>query len=78
MIHDFMTNYKIEHRNFIKPGIGESTRVLLRRVPKILFIQDMESKVVKHLILLAKQKDVSVIEIPDLPYQAIAIIKDID
>ncbi|MDQ7046943.1 MAG: RNA-binding protein [Sulfurovum sp.] len=78
---DFLTNLQkkwgITDINHIKPGIGESTRVLLRRVPYLLIIQDLDSKETEHLILLAKEKETKVIEDKYLPYKALAIIKNV-
>ena len=48
--------------NLIKPGIGEATRVLLRRVPwKILVDQDAkDDAALEHLIRLAQEKNVKI------------------
>lgn len=70
-------DFEIDNINHIKPGIGESTRVLLRRVPYVIMVKDKSSKDVEHLLHLAKEKEVSVIEDRDLPYTALAIIKDV-
>ena len=63
--------------NHIKPGIGESTRVLLRRVPFVIIVQDLNSREIEHLVLLAKEKDVKIVEDKTLPYKALAVIKDV-
>jgi hypothetical protein len=54
--------YKIDNLNYIKPGIGETTRVLLRRVPwKILIDRRYEgSRELQHIVRLAEDKDVEV------------------
>lgn len=54
--------YKIDDINFIKPGIGETTRVLLRRVPwKVLVNKNYENATeLKHIYKLAEEKKVSV------------------
>ena len=69
--------YAIEDINFIKPGIGETTRVLLRRIPYIIFVNDKNSLYIQHLIQLAKEKNVKIIEDKSFPYTALAIIKKI-
>ena len=68
--------HHIQDINLIKPGIGEATRVLLRRVPDTLILKQFQSPQTQHLILLAKEKQVAMIENPHMPYQAISIIKD--
>jgi hypothetical protein len=67
--------YGIEDVNLIKPGIGEATRVLLRRVPRLLLLRDPHSPAVAHLRLLAEEKDVPVEIDPALPYQAVSLIR---
>jgi hypothetical protein len=69
---------RVLHHNYIKPGIGEATRVLLRRVPDLLILQNSESKDVRHLLVLAKEKNVEVMVDPKLPYKAAAMIKNVD
>jgi len=64
--------------NFVKPGIGEATRVLLRRVPGLLLLRDAELPEVAHLRVLAAEKDVPVITAADLPYRAAALIQAVD
>jgi hypothetical protein len=61
--------------NLIKPGIGEATRVLLRRVPERLVVRDRGAPDVAHLLLLAEEKSIPVSADPDLPYQAVAFIR---
>jgi hypothetical protein len=67
--------YDIDDINLIKPGIGEATRVLLRRVPERLILRDAGVPDVAHLLLLAREKSIPVTFDPDLPYQAVALIK---
>jgi len=71
-------NYNINNVNLIKPGIGEATRVLLRRVPDLLILKDINTNQTQHLVLLAKEKGVKVIEDSTIPYQAVSIIKEIN
>ncbi len=55
-------DFNISDINFIKPGIGETTRVLLRRVPYIVLIDEKyrNSDETAHIIRLAKEKNVKV------------------
>ena len=69
--------YRVDDRNFIKPGVAEATRVLLRRLPDLLLLRDPTRPDVEHLQLLAEQKRVSVVIDPDMPLQAAALIKDV-
>ncbi len=67
--------YDISDINLIKPGIGEATRVLLRRAPRLIILRDRSAPEVAHLRLLAADKDVPIIEDTHLPYQAVSLIK---
>lgn len=71
--------YGIQNINFIKPGIGETTRVLLRRIPwKILISREhLTSNELELVFQLAKEKKVP-IEITNLcNYKCCGIIKKI-
>lgn len=70
-------DFEISNINFIKPGIGEATRVLLRRMPwKILIAKGQEENpMLYHLLELAKEKGVSVEVYPLKRYQACGIIR---
>ena len=71
--------YRIADINFIKPGIGETTRVLLRRVPwKILINEkDRSSDELSHVKQLAREKGVD-IEYSDLGnYKCCGIIRQL-
>lgn len=61
--------------NMIKPGIGEATRVLLRRVPRLLIVRDLAAPDVAHLLVLAQEKQVEVVLDASLPYHAVSLIR---
>ncbi|MGH8581690.1 MAG: cysteine protease StiP family protein [Gammaproteobacteria bacterium] len=61
--------------NRVKPGLGEATRVLLRRVPDRLLVRDPREPSVRHLLLLARERRVPVEHAPGLPYRAAALIR---
>lgn len=69
--------YRIGDRNFIKPGVAEATRVLLRRLPDLLLLRDPAEPDVEHLCVLAEEKRVPVLVDPTMPIQATALIKDL-
>ena len=74
----FMDKFNFSDRNFIKPGVGESTRVLLRRLPKEIWIKDETDTSLKHLIYLAKSKSIKVHIDSNLSYNAVSIIEELD
>lgn len=69
--------YGITDINLVKPGIGEATRVLLRRVPFVILLDEKErgSQKVQHILRLAKEKGVPVKYRPLKYYKAFGIIK---
>ena len=69
--------YRIADRNFIKPGVAEATRVLLRRWLDQLLLRDPDHPDVEHLRLLAGEKRIPVVVNPTMPLQAAALIKDL-
>ncbi len=73
-IEQMQQQHGIEDVNLIKPGIGEATRVLLRRVPRLLILRDLAAPCVAHLRVLAAEKSVTIEVQPDLPYQAVSLI----
>ncbi len=74
-IQRIMSEHGISDENLVKPGIGEATRVLLRRVPRLLILRDATAADVAHLKVLALEKSVPVIEDSRLPYQAVSLIR---
>ena len=66
--------YGIGDVNLVKPGVGETTRVLLRRVPWRVLVRPDATRVVRHVLLLADERDVPVETVPDLPYSCVGLI----
>lgn len=77
-VKNIANHFQIENINFVKPGIGEATRVLIRRVPWKLLIRTGEKNNPKltHLLQLAKEKSVPVEEYPLQNYIACGIIRN--
>ncbi len=68
--------FGIADLNPVKPSIGEATRVLLRRVPRVILVKSLESPRTKHLRQLAAEKNVPVREYPLNCYEAVGIIEN--
>ncbi|WP_394249506.1 phosphoribosyltransferase domain-containing protein [Arthrobacter pityocampae] len=66
--------FGIDNVNLVKPGVGETTRVLLRRVPWKILIRPGAQENLQHILLLAAQRGVDVVEVPDLPYSCVGLI----
>ncbi|MFF8776263.1 phosphoribosyltransferase [Streptomyces sp. NPDC015140] len=66
--------YGIEDVNLVKPGVGETTRVMLRRVPWKVLARTGAGADLDHVRLLAEQRGVPVEEVDDLPYTCVGLI----
>ncbi|MFD4240739.1 phosphoribosyltransferase [Streptomyces sp. NPDC058525] len=66
--------YGIHDVNLVKPGVGETTRVLLRRVPWKILAQRGAGTDLDHVRLLAEQRGVPVEEVDGLPYTCVGLI----
>ncbi|MNE86395.1 hypothetical protein D3C80_1834910 [compost metagenome] len=65
----------MDNINLIKPGVGETTRVLLRRVPWKIIVDTKYNPNLRHIMLLAEERGVPVEEYPGLAYSCCGIIK---
>ncbi|MFE9533998.1 phosphoribosyltransferase [Streptomyces sp. NPDC006691] len=66
--------YGIHDVNLVKPGVGETTRVLLRRVPWKILAGRGAGADLDHVRLLAEQRGVPVEEVDGLPYSCVGLI----
>ncbi|MEU5716537.1 phosphoribosyltransferase domain-containing protein [Streptomyces sp. NPDC020403] len=66
--------YGIHDVNLVKPGVGETTRVLLRRVPWKILADRRAGSDLDHVRLLAEQRGVPVEEVDGLPYTCVGLI----
>ena len=66
--------YGINNVNLVKPGVGETTRVLLRRVPWKILVRPDKFDELLHVRLLAENRGVPVELVEGLPYAAIGLI----
>lgn len=69
--------YGIQDMNFIKPGIGETTRVLLRRLPERVLVDNHYNPNLRHILLLCQDKGVPVEEYPNLTYSCCGIVRQL-
>ena len=70
-------HFGIDDINLVKPGIGETTRVLLRRVPWKVLIDEKYKNAddLSHIIRLAEEKNVPIEYYPLTHYKTCGIIK---
>lgn len=73
-VADLSRRYGIDDPNLIKPGVGETTRVLLRRVPEKVLIRPGDAGRLRHVLLLARQRGVEVEQVDGLAYSCVGLI----
>lgn len=69
--------FGIESSHFVKPGVGETTRVALRRVPWKILIKDKKSPYLKHLFALAEERKIELVHYPQMSYTCCGLIKKV-
>jgi hypothetical protein len=66
--------FSLPSQHLVKPGAGEATRVLLRRLPwQVLVRPDCRGRLA-HLLMLADERGVPVVDYPDMPYSCIGLV----
>lgn len=75
VVDELKNEFNVSSLNLIKPGVGETTRVLLRRVPWAVLINPSKVEHLSHILMLAEERNVQIIEREDLPYSCVGIIK---
>lgn len=81
IVEDICKQFNITDYKKIKPGIGETTRVLLRRLPwKVLINKDisMNDPDIQHILLLCKEKNIETMKWDLGNYKVCGIIKDLN
>ncbi|HET6878149.1 MAG TPA: phosphoribosyltransferase [Jatrophihabitans sp.] len=73
-VEKLSAEYGIGDVTLVKPGVGETTRVLLRRVPWAVLVRAGASDDLAHVLLLAQRRGVPVHEVPDLIYRCVGLI----
>lgn len=69
------TAYGVGEINLVKPGVGETTRVLLRRVPWRILARTGAEADLGLVLLLAAERGVPVEWVADLPYSCVGLIQ---
>ncbi|MGY8869184.1 MAG: cysteine protease StiP family protein [Pseudomonadales bacterium] len=77
-VDQLMVQHGVTDINRVKPGIAEATRVMLRRVPKLLVVKNRASEDVSHLLVLAKDKSIEVCQDSAMPFNAVAIVANVN
>lgn len=80
IVNNICKNMDIADYKKVKPGIGETTRVLLRRVPWKVLINEtvgMDDKDIQHILVLCKEKNIPTETYKLGHYKVCGIIKEL-
>lgn len=69
--------FGIDDVNRIKPGIGETLRVLLRRDPSRVLVSDTDDPALRPVLALANEKQIPVTEYGHMTYRACGLIRSV-
>jgi hypothetical protein len=67
--------FGLPSQHLVKPGAGEATRVLLRRLPWLVLVRPDRRDMLEHLLLLAEERGVEVLYYGDMPYSCVGLVK---
>ena len=73
-VETLCAEYEIGDVNLVKPGVGETTRVLLRRVPWAVLARTGAGSELDHVRLLAERRGVPVREVDGLTFSCVGLI----
>lgn len=76
-IEEIQQHYQIKNINHIKPGVGETTRVLLRRVPWKILVNPSAKQNLEHIYILAEQRGVEIEYYENMTYACCGLIKEL-
>ncbi|OQA14950.1 MAG: Cysteine protease StiP precursor [bacterium ADurb.Bin363] len=74
-VKSIQKDFNISNINLIKPGVGEATRVLLRRLPWLILVDRINNPVLKPVLLLAEEKGTEVQVYSKMSYSCCGLIK---
>jgi hypothetical protein len=76
LVTGLQIRYTLRDVNQIKPGLAEATRAVLRRQPRELLITGPQDGALDHLLLLCREREVSVRRLNSLEgYRAVAVLE---
>jgi hypothetical protein len=73
-VESMLATYKISNRNYFKPGLGETTRMLIRRNPDYIIINEHYLSSLEHILLLSNLKNIKILVQNDMPVPCVGII----
>ena len=77
-IENIQRDYGMSNSHLVKPGVGETTRVLLRRVPWKILIHPNAEMNLEHILVLARDRGVAIEEYSNMSYSCCGLIKPLE
>lgn len=77
-VNNIAKDYNIGNIHFIKPGVGETIRALIRKIPDLILVKDAENKYINYVLEIARQKNIQVEKYPLMRYNVCGMFKDIN
>ncbi|MFC7571687.1 cysteine protease StiP domain-containing protein [Klenkia terrae] len=74
-VEEVAAGFGITDLNLVKPGVGETTRVLLRRVPWKVLVRPDRTAELAHVLHLARDRGVEVETREGMPFSCIGVIR---
>lgn len=75
VLNNIMQKYNISDKNKIKLSIGETSRALIRRCPRLILVKNKKNPNLKFILEMAKEKNIEVKETDTFGYECIGILK---
>jgi hypothetical protein len=75
VVSRIQAEFGLPSQHLVKPGAGEATRVLLRRLPWLVLVRPDCRDMLEHLLLLARERGVQVLYYANMPYSCVGLIK---
>ncbi len=77
-IENIQRDFGITNNHLIKPGVGETSRVLLRRVPWKILVHPNAEMNLEHILILARDRGVPIEEYSNMSYSCCGLIKPLE
>jgi hypothetical protein len=70
-------DFDVADLNLVKPGVGETVRVLLRRLPWKVLVRDADAPEIAPIMRLAGDRGIEVLKYPLVNYKACGLIRNL-
>ena len=75
-VKNIANKFKIDDIHFIKPGLGETMRAIIRKKPDVILIKNEKNKYTEFMKEISEKNEIPIKEYPFICYNVCAIYKD--